>query len=343
MAIWRRVWAILLGAVLALITARPASAQTQAPAHQYVLAFQTPGQDTIVDLASRSQYEVTLSFNVMLLRKTPARLSDMDAYWADGVLQIECLDHHTRMMLKAGYTLDRGRRFDEPNPAFEPWSDDVEGTQALALEAFVCRGKGAASFERIDDLGRFTRDFVGDAAVASAIPPPRAAAPSAPAAKAGADQPGTELAQPGAHPQPKGMSRYYATIAHEEGASLLDMTSTVRRGQVVSVTELILSTQPLDKARPQFRWLETEVQYDCAGHRFREAARAMMTPDRKSRTAFSPVTWDVWNAIIRGGPDDRGEALVCRGKTHDDTLLPTDDLDEFQLVLAQALADRAKK
>jgi hypothetical protein len=333
----------MFGACLALVAGAPAWAQTQASTHQYVLAFQTPGQDTIVNLASRSQYEVTLSFNVMLLRKTPARLSGMDAYWADGVLQIECLGHHTRLMLQAGYNLDRSQRFDEPNPAFRPWSENAEGSQALALEEFLCRGRGAANFTRIDDLGRFTGGFVGGQAVAAATPAPSAPALRTGAERAGAGQAGTELALPGAHPPAKGLSHYYATVANEEGARLLDMTSTRRQGQVVSVTGYTLSTQPLDPSQPQYHWLEAAMQYDCAGHRFREAARAMMTLDRKGRNAFSPVTWDVWNAINHGTPDALGEALVCRGKADDETLLPTDDLDEFRLVLAQALATRAAK
>ncbi|HLY78130.1 MAG TPA: hypothetical protein VKQ70_02065, partial [Caulobacteraceae bacterium] len=218
----------VLGAFLAL-TASAASAQT----HQYVLTAQGPDQATILDLASRTQREVTLSFNVTLLRKTPAHLPGvgLDVYWGDGVLQIECLDHHTRFMLMTGYTLDRGRRFDEPSPAFHPWSDNAEGTPARALEEFVCRGRGAASFARIDDLGAFTRGFVGGQAVASApAAPARAAPPQAAPAAAATDS--LAIGLPGDHPAPKGMSRYYAVSADEDGALLLDMTSTLRRGEV---------------------------------------------------------------------------------------------------------------
>ncbi len=120
---------LALRAVVLALLGTPAAPSTASAAARYVTTG-GPAQATIVDLTSRHQDEAVLSFGATLLRRAPARLSDMDAYWGDGTLQIDCLGHHTHWRAATGYSLDRTRRFDTPSPAFGAWTDDAEGAVA---------------------------------------------------------------------------------------------------------------------------------------------------------------------------------------------------------------------
>ena len=306
----RGIWVAVVALGVAGLTAGAAGA-----AGPGFVATSGAAQATIVDLASRAQAEAVLSFAATLLRRTPAHLSDMDAYWGDGTLQIDCLNHLTRWRVTTGYNLDRTRRFDAPNPAFGAWSDDPEGSVGRALESYVCHGVRSPDVTEIADLTGFARAYLGGQVLAQGN-----GAQAGRAAAAPAPSPPPEAAQ-------EGLAHFYMTTRNADYAELIDMSVRRRKGKVASAALYQLHRTPFHtQDGDDYRWNRYDFEVDCAGHRDRRAFRAYLSFETHTRAINPhPPQFLPWEPIYPSAI----EALVCDERV-EPGLMAVADLEAFQ-------------
>lgn len=305
-------------AVLAAALAAVGVAALAAPAGAAAVRFVATGgaaQATIVDLSSRTQDEAVLSFTATLLRRTPARLSDLDAYWGDGTLQIDCLNHLTRWKVTTGYNLDRTRRFDAPAAAFGAWSDDAAGTVARELESYVCHGVASPDVSLVADLTGFARAYLGGQSVAQAS--------GAQAGSAAASPP--PPAQAAAAAAPGELANFYMIDRDANGAELVDMSVRKRKGAVARLRLYRLEIKPIHFSVGDYHWQRYEFEVDCAGHRERRAPSAFLSFEDHTKVEVPHPKFFDWEPIYQTGI----EPLVC-DQAVKPGVMAVGDLEAFQ-------------
>jgi len=286
---------------------------------EYYASTANQAEALIIDVASRVQTGSALRMDMSVLSKSPARLSGLEIYWADGVLEVECLEHQTRIKMLAGLTLDRGRRLDDPNPAFHVWSDNAPGSPARALEEFVCRGHPDSDLKPLASLTEFASAFEGGAATAQANsrPPTSGGPPPAPS--------------PQGAVAPAGLAPYYRFGGVPDSAELHDIAGVKRTGPYAFTTLITLRLKPYTMGGTDFYWVEYTEEFDCEGHRFRnDATFSLLTLDRSQ--AFNSADKAKLGAWGPDKPETNGRAvedLVCRGKVEEGEI-GVYDLTAFQ-------------
>src|SRR5436190_13201243 len=130
-----------------------------AQSHEYYVVAVGDEQAVLIDRATRSRSGNVVTLDVIVLQKQPSTVTGQQTYWVDGVQEIDCTGHRTRLMLIAALPLDRSRKFNTPNAAFRPWTGNAPGSDTRAVEDFVCREGSSPGIRMVADLTAFQRRF----------------------------------------------------------------------------------------------------------------------------------------------------------------------------------------
>lgn len=316
---------------LAFSTAMATASFASAADHQYFVTSVNEDQAVLMDLATRSKVGEVVTLDLIILQRQPSTATGSPTYWVDGMQEVDCANHRTRVMLIAAYSLDRSRKASSPNAAFRPWVGNT-AADTQAIEAFVCRNVRNAGIRPVADLTTFQKQyFSGEAGLADrgerAIDDARRAVDDL--RTAGALPSAPTSAPPTPRAVAKTLPRFVVTGYDKKGLEITDRSQNRRNGAVVTTLGYQFALKPIHIGGMDSYWTEIVTEFDCARHRHRIKLTAFLSQDRKDRRASPDDTpFEKWEADT-GSLDAADEDLACNGKM-DNVMTGADDLDLVQ-------------
>jgi len=311
--------------VLATLAA-PIGAAAQAPARWHALgASSAGGPPVLVDVSSRKIRAGTASLDQLTLTTAPMERGGRAYPWIETRLEFDCLAGRYRERTVGALSADRKARIAVGPELEAPFTPVEPGTSAKLAEDLACRGVRDRALTPVRDLAALQKRY------APAPPAVLATAPATmvkAATAAVAATPAAGLVYDRKQHGPEGT-----------GVIVLDLRTRKRSGDTVSLIEhLMLLPGPATGAQP-WGWIESQTEYDCAGHRLRGKMTVLRSADRKTQRKIDKPSFDAWAEIPPEAPVRRLQQVACQDQ-RDDDIVAVSDLSRLRSSLVTQRAAR---
>ena len=215
---------------------------------------------------------------------------------------------------------------------------------ARDLETYVCHGALSPDVSQVAGPAGFVRAYLGGQTVAQASQAQAGEAQAGQARSGGpaaaSPAPSSSSASPApvqarAPAAPGDLANFYMTDRDADGAELVDMSVRKRKGAVVSLRMYRLEIKPIHLSIGDYHWKRYEAEFDCAGHRERQALSAFLSYEDHTKGDVPHPQFLAWEPIYQTGI----EPLVCDKKAAPG-LMAVDDLEAFQRWFLASAAGR---